>query len=63
MNLRKLCVLMFVTMLVLLPILSTASGAGKEANTNSTAREGNVLYLFNWNNYIAPETVKRLQKK
>lgn len=62
MNLRKLCLLMFVAILVLLPILSTASGAGKKANTNSTARERNVLYLFNWNNYIAPETVKRFEQ-
>lgn len=41
--------------------LSTASGAGREENTNSIARERNVLHLFNWNNYIAPETIKHFE--
>jgi spermidine/putrescine transport system substrate-binding protein len=29
---------------------------------DSTVREENILYLFNWNNYIAPETVKRFEQ-
>ena len=27
-----------------------------------TIREENILYLFNWNHYIAPETVKRFER-
>jgi spermidine/putrescine transport system substrate-binding protein len=52
---------MVIVTLLVFSILSTASGAGREENTNSTARERNVLYLFNWNNYIAPETIKRFE--
>ena len=60
MNFCSSCMVMFVTMLAF-SMLSTASGAGREENTNSTVRERNDLYLFNWNNYIAPETIKRFE--
>ena len=61
MNLRNFYMVIFVALLVL-SILFIAGGAGQEEKTISIARERNVLYLFNWNNYIAPDTIKRFEQ-
>ncbi|MEE9222267.1 MAG: spermidine/putrescine ABC transporter substrate-binding protein [Nitrosomonadaceae bacterium] len=61
MNLRNSCVVIFLAMLAL-SILFIVSGAGQEEKTISTASESNVLYLFNWNNYIAPNIVRRFEQ-
>jgi len=61
MNLRNSCVVIFLAMLAL-SILFIVSGAGQEEKTISTSSESNVLYLFNWNNYIAPNIVRRFEQ-
>ena len=48
----------------LLTILSAAflvTGCSSQ-DQNTAARGEKVLYLFNWNNYIAPETVKQFEQ-
>ncbi|MEP6606986.1 MAG: spermidine/putrescine ABC transporter substrate-binding protein, partial [Nitrosospira sp.] len=42
-------------------VLFTVGCARQDENAVSANRE-NVLHLFNWNNYIAPETVKHFEK-
>ena len=42
--------------------LFTAGCARQDENTSPRPKEENVLHLFNWNNYIAPETVKHFEK-
>ena len=44
------------------PISFTAGCARQDEEAPSPAIEGNVLHLFNWNNYIAPVTVKHFEK-
>jgi spermidine/putrescine transport system substrate-binding protein len=44
------------------PVLFTAGCARQDEKALSPATEGNVLHLFNWNNYIAPQTVKHFEK-
>lgn len=42
-------------------LLLFASGCAQQ-NHDVSQNEKNVLHLFNWNNYIAPETVARFEK-
>jgi spermidine/putrescine transport system substrate-binding protein len=42
-------------------VLSTTGCARQEQDIVLPSKE-NVLHLFNWNNYIAPETVRRFEK-
>ncbi|MEO8766819.1 MAG: spermidine/putrescine ABC transporter substrate-binding protein [Nitrosospira sp.] len=53
-----------VSLIVILawPVSFTAGCARQDEKALSPAIEGNVLHLFNWNNYIAPETVKHFEK-
>ncbi|MEP7074039.1 MAG: spermidine/putrescine ABC transporter substrate-binding protein [Nitrosospira sp.] len=44
------------------PVLLTAGCARQDEQAVSPAIGGNVLHLFNWNNYIAPETVKHFER-
>ena len=44
------------------PVLLTAGCARQDEQAVSAAIGGNVLHLFNWNNYIAPETVKHFER-
>ena len=44
------------------PVLFTAGCARQDEKGLSPAIGGNVLHLFNWNNYIAPQTVKHFEK-
>lgn len=61
MNLRHLLTLPLVSLLLLAwLVLSTASCARQDQNTPSTA--GNILHLFNWNNYIASQTIERFEE-
>lgn len=50
-----------VRMAVLLLVLPVAT-TGCSNHPADTGKEKNTLYLFNWNNYIAPETVKRFEQ-
>jgi spermidine/putrescine transport system substrate-binding protein len=55
----------YLIMFVAIPILSTlfiTSCTDQGDRSDSTIREENILYLFNWNHYIAPETVKRFEQ-
>jgi spermidine/putrescine transport system substrate-binding protein len=55
----------YLIMVAAILILSTlfVTGCTDQGNKpDSTIREENVLYLFNWNHYIAPETVKRFEQ-
>jgi spermidine/putrescine transport system substrate-binding protein len=40
----------------------TSGCARQDENEVLPDKEGNVLQLFNWNNYIAPETARRFEK-
>ncbi len=42
--------------------LFLASCTDQGGKLGSTIGEENILYLFNWNNYIAPKTVKRFEQ-
>ena len=44
------------------PVLFTAGCARQDEKALSSDIGGNVLHLFNWNNYIAPQTVKHFEK-
>lgn len=51
------------TVIVMLAWLVFTAGCARQGeNTASAGAEKNILYLFNWNNYIAPETVKRFEE-
>ena len=43
-------------------VLSFPSQADQKINTTVVAKEKNVLYLFNWNNYISADTVERFEQ-
>jgi spermidine/putrescine transport system substrate-binding protein len=43
-------------------ILFTSGCTRPDERGAVSGRDGNVLYLFNWNNYISSETVKRFEK-
>lgn len=60
MNLLYICMYVFVA-LSIFSIQPFESHAGQEKYTISSSGEEDVLYLFNWNNYIAPETVRRFE--
>jgi spermidine/putrescine transport system substrate-binding protein len=51
-------------LLLLLPALGLlTTGCARQDAAEATSRRGeNVLHLFNWNNYIAPETVSHFEK-
>ncbi len=49
-----------VCMLALIAFSSGCTGQNEKAAFPS--KDGNTLHLFNWNNYIAPETVRRFEK-
>jgi spermidine/putrescine transport system substrate-binding protein len=53
--------IMFVAILILSTLFVT-SCTDQGNKPDSTIREKNILYLFNWNHYIAPETVKRFEQ-
>lgn len=61
MSFQNFYVTMFVAILSF-SIPFNTSGSDQEENTNSIARKENILYLFNWNHYIAPGTVKRFER-
>ena len=48
--------------MLILSVLLIAGCARQEEHIVAAARGENVLHLFNWNNYIAPETVKRFEQ-
>jgi spermidine/putrescine transport system substrate-binding protein len=60
---RRLSAMPLASLLFLLAWL-VLSSAGCARHDQSTTRRGteNVLHLFNWNNYIAPETVDRFEE-
>lgn len=43
-------------------ILFTAGCGRPDEPAAAPGQDGNILHLFNWNNYIAPETVRRFEK-
>jgi spermidine/putrescine transport system substrate-binding protein len=53
--------IMFVAILILSTLFVT-SCTDQGDKPDFTIREENILYLFNWNHYIAPETVKRFEQ-
>ena len=55
------CLMIFKIILVL-STLFVASCTDRRDNSDHSIREENILYLFNWNHYIAPETVKRFEQ-
>jgi spermidine/putrescine transport system substrate-binding protein len=48
--------------LLLAWFVSLTAGCARQDENAGSPPSGNVLHLFNWNNYIAPETVKRFEK-
>lgn len=61
MNSRRLLTLPLVSFLLLAwLILFTTGCVRQEQNTASTP--GNILHIFNWNNYIAPQTIERFEE-
>ena len=49
-------------LLMLVGLLLSAGGCTAQSeNATSVNREKNVLYLFNWNNYLAPDSVRRFE--
>ncbi|SFN99876.1 polyamine ABC transporter substrate-binding protein [Nitrosospira briensis] len=50
-----------VSLLFLLAWLVLLSAGCAKRDQNTARATGNVLHLFNWNNYIAPETVDRFE--
>ncbi len=50
----------FLFLLAWLALFTT--GCAKQDQDVVLSSKENVLYLFNWNNYIAPETVRRFEK-
>ena len=52
----------FVYIIILLIAVLPVMGCNKPSENIPTPNgEKNKLYLFNWNNYIAPETIKRFE--
>jgi spermidine/putrescine transport system substrate-binding protein len=51
-------------LLLLLPgLMLFAAGCARQDGAEAAPRRGeNILHLFNWNNYIAPETIKHFEK-
>ena len=47
----------------LLPGLLSACSLQPEADGSPTSRNGDVLRLFNWNNYIDPRTLRRFERQ
>src|SRR5687768_13054917 len=43
-------------------ITFTSGCTSQNSNRVFSNNDGNILHLFNWNNYIAPETVRRFEK-
>ena len=56
------CYLIMLKVMLIFLTLFLASCTDQGGKLGSTIREENILYLFNWNNYIAPKTVKRFEQ-
>ncbi len=64
MKLRRFPMMPLATFVVMLAwlVFFTAGCAKQDGSAVLPAAEKNILYLFNWNNYIAPETIKHFEK-
>ena len=54
--------LILFTAILILSTLFVTSCTDQGDKSGSTIGEENILYLFNWNHYIAPETVERFEQ-
>ncbi|MEO8991673.1 MAG: spermidine/putrescine ABC transporter substrate-binding protein [Nitrosospira sp.] len=63
MNTRCICAAPATSFLFLLAwLVLFTTGCSKQDQDAAVSSKENVLHLFNWNNYIAPETVRRFEK-
>ncbi|SFP93486.1 spermidine/putrescine transport system substrate-binding protein [Nitrosomonas cryotolerans] len=54
---------LYIRMILLISLILSVTGCNNQQAFSSSASESkNTLYLFNWNNYIAPETIKRFEE-